>query len=91
MPQDRAIPTSRPSTVLTTLVKVDGTDMPEKYKAEAIVVMTEVNKIPYAKVVIVDGSAAGERFEASNDAMFLPGKEVEIQAGYQSDNQLLFK
>jgi Rhs element Vgr protein len=91
MPQDRAIPTTRPSTVLTTLVKVDGTDMPEKYKAEAIIVSSEVNRIPYAKLVIVDGSAAGERFEASNDAMFQPGKEVEIQAGYQSDNQLLFK
>jgi Rhs element Vgr protein len=91
MPQDRVIPTSRPSTVLTTLVKVDNADMPEKYKAEAIVIMNEVNRMPYAKLVIIDGSAAGERFEASNDALFMPGKEVEIQAGYQSDNHLLFK
>lgn len=91
MPQDRVIPTSRPSTVLTTLVKVDNADMPEKYKAEAIVIMNEVNRVPYAKLVIIDGSAAGERFEASNDALFVPGKDVEIQAGYQSDNHLLFK
>lgn len=91
MPQDRAIPTSRPATVMTTLVKVDDADMPEKYKAEAIVIMNEVNKVPFAKLVIIDGSAAGERFEASNDAIFLPGKQVEIQAGYQSDHKLLFR
>ncbi len=91
MPQDRAIPTDRPATVLTTLVKVNGSDLPEKYKAEAIAIMNEVNRIPSARLVILDGSASGEMFEASNDAMFVPGAEVEIQAGYQSANELLFK
>ncbi|RYZ51426.1 MAG: type VI secretion system tip protein VgrG, partial [Sphingobacteriales bacterium] len=90
MPEDRVIPTTRPATVMTTMVKVDNVDLPEKYRTEAIVVMNEVNRIPYAKLVIIDGSAAGERFDASNDAIFLPGKVVEIQAGYQSDNHVLF-
>lgn len=91
MPQDRAIPTERPATVLTTLVKVNGTDLPEKYKAEAIVIRNEVNRIPSARLVIIDGSASGEQFEASNDALFVPGAEVEVQAGYQSSNELLFR
>lgn len=91
MPQDRAIPTERPATVLTLLVKVNGTDMPEKYQAEAIVIRNEVNRMPSARLVIIDGSASGEKFEASNDALFVPGAEVEIQAGYQSANELLFK
>lgn len=91
MPQDRAIPTTKPSTVMTTLIKVNNTDLPEKYKAEAVVVNHEVNRVPSAKLVIVDGTASGEKFEASNDALFVPGNEIEIQAGYQSDNHLLFK
>ena len=91
MPQDRAIPTSRPTTVLTTLIKVNGIDMPEKYKTEAIAITHEVNRIPTAKLVIIDGTASGEKFEASNDIMFVPGSEVEIKAGYQSDNHLLFQ
>lgn len=91
MPDQRTIETSRPSTVVTHIIKVNGTEIPQKFKAEVIIISKEVNRIPSAKIVFADGSSSEEKFEASNDSLFIPGNEVEILAGYQSDNQLLLK
>ncbi len=91
MPDQRTIETSRPSTVVTHIIKVNGAEIPQKFKAEVIIISKEVNRIPSAKIVFADGSSSEEKFEASNDSLFIPGNEVEILAGYQSDNQLLFK
>jgi len=87
----RTIQTSRPQTVVTHIVKVNGTEIPQKYRAETIIVHKEVNRIPTARLVFVDGDASQEKFEASNDTLFVPGNEIEILVGYESNNQLLFK
>src|SRR3982750_3322846 len=91
MPDQRVIETSRPPTVVTFVVKINGSEIPQQFKAETIIINKEVNRIPSAKIVFVDGDASAEKFEASNGALFIPGNEVEIAAGYESDNQLLFK
>lgn len=91
MPEERAIQTSRPPTVVTFVVKVNGSEIPQQFKAETIIINKEVNRIPSAKIVFVDGDPSAEKFEASNGALFIPGNEVEILAGYESDNQLVFK
>jgi len=91
MPQDRVIETSRPPTVVTQVVKVNGTEVPLQFRAETIVINKEVNRIPTARLVFIDGSASEEKFEASNGNLFIPGNEIEIQAGYESDNKTIFK
>ena len=91
MPEDRIIETSRPATVVTFEIKVNGSTIPQEFKAETIIINNEVNRIPTAKVVIVDGSAAEGKFAASNSGLLIPGNEIEILAGYQSDNKTLFK
>ena len=91
MPEERLIETSRPATVVTFVVKVNGTEIPQQFKAETIIINKEVNRIPSAKVVFVDGSASEEQFAATNGALFIPGNEVEILAGYASDNYTVFK
>jgi Rhs element Vgr protein len=49
------------------------------------------NKIPLARVIFKDGSAASQDFPLSNGDALLPGKEIEITAGYHNDRDLIFK
>src|SRR5258705_6598522 len=91
MPEDRLIETSRPATVVTHVVKINGSEVPEIYKANAIVISKEVNRIPSARLSFIDGSAPAEKFEASNSDLFIPGNEIEVLAGYEADNKILFK
>ena len=60
-----------------------ATELPLTYELLSIS-YTEghVNRIPMARVVFRDGSAALEDFELSNKEDLVPGKEIEIQAGY---------
>jgi Rhs element Vgr protein len=57
------------------------------YQLLSINVVKEVNRIPYARLVLIDGDAAEQKFEISNDAFFAPGKELEIKLGYEGDPQ----
>jgi Rhs element Vgr protein len=91
MPQDRTIPSSRPATVVTPVVKIDGREIARTVLLESITVRKEVNRVPWAKVVIIDGNPSDETFQASDGDLFIPGKEIEIKCGYQSDTYTLFK
>jgi phage protein D len=53
--------------------------------------MRDINKVATAQVMILDGDPATEDFKASNAEDFVPGNEIEIHAGYHSDDQLIFK
>ncbi len=91
MTGNRTIPTSRPATVVTPLIKIDGTDIARTFLVDSIVVNKEVNRIPQARVVLIDGDAARGDFQASDQGLFIPGREIEIHAGYQSDVYPVFK
>ncbi|MBN1340822.1 MAG: type VI secretion system tip protein VgrG [Bacteroidales bacterium] len=91
MPQDRTIPTGRPATVVTPVIKIDGNEVARTVLVESITVRKEVNRVPWAKVVILDGNPSDEKFEASDGDLFIPGKEIEIKCGYESDTHTLFK
>jgi Rhs element Vgr protein len=40
---------------------------------------------------LLDGNPSSQEFELSNQDLFLPGKEIEIKAGYHSDETTIFK
>ena len=67
---------------LSVLVLVDGAEVPKTFFLVSIEVVKEINKIPFARVVFHDGDTRAQKFPASEDAKFEPGKEVEIKAGY---------
>ena len=67
---------------LSVLVLVDGAEIPKTFFLVSVEVVKEVNKIPFARVVLHDGDTRTQKFAASEDAKFEPGKEVEIKAGY---------
>lgn len=91
MANDRIIPTTRPTDLVTYTVKVDGTEVPRTILIQSIVVQKEINKIPGARLSILDGDTALEDFEVANQDLFIPGKEIEILAGYHSDESTIFK
>jgi len=68
-----------------------GKELPGKYGVKSIVVEKEVNRIPYARIVILDGSVPEQDFKLSNEDLLIPGKEIEITAGYHSEEETIFK
>lgn len=91
MPQPRNIATARPASVVTSVIKIEGNEIARTFQVDSITVTKEINRIPWAKVILLDGSASSENFQASNDALFIPGKKIEVKCGYQSDNNTIFK
>lgn len=91
MPQSRSIKTSKPASVVTPVIKIDGSEIARTFQVDSITITKEMNRIPWAKVVLLDGEASAEKFGASNDKLFIPGKEIEIKCGYQNDTFTLFK
>lgn len=78
---------------VTLVVRVKGepVTIPTSVPVYGLTVSKEANRIPYAKVLIVDGDAAAQDFEVSNEAWFVPGNPIEIFLGYLNDEVLVFK
>ncbi|MDD2303236.1 MAG: type VI secretion system tip protein VgrG [Prolixibacteraceae bacterium] len=90
MPQ-RVIQTSRSSDLVTQKILVGGSELSRAYSVMNIVVEKEINRIPTARIILLDGNPSSQEFELSNQDLFLPGKEIEIKAGYHSDEETIFK
>lgn len=68
--------------VIALEVTVDGTKLPDAMLVLETEVVKEVNKIPYARVVIFDGDSREQTFPQSEESMFAPGGEVEIKVAH---------
>lgn len=85
------IPTPATPDVCTLSVLVDGTEIPGAYHVLALSVTRELNRIPTATIQLRDGEASRSTFEVSNSDHFVPGQKIEIQLGYRSENESVFK
>ena len=52
--------------------------------------MYEVNRIPTAYLIFGDGDPATGEWTLSSEEYFVPGNEISIYAGYQSENEVIF-
>jgi len=91
MNTSRSIATAQNPDLVTTTILVNGEQLSAAYAVKSILVNREVNRIPYAQLIILDGEAASQEFELSNTDLFVPGSEIEIKAGYHSDEESIFK
>ncbi len=91
MNNQQTIPNSSTHDVVTFDILTDGKAISNEYEIMSIMVIKEVNRIPTARIEIADGDAAEETFEVSNTDDFIPGKDIHIKIGRDSDNQTLFK
>jgi Rhs element Vgr protein len=88
---DRVIPTPASPSVCTFTVLSGGAPVSREHQVLSIVVHKEVNRIPTATLVLRDGAAAAQTFESSNTDLFVPGKQIEIKAGYRGTEDSIFK
>ena len=91
MSNDTTIPTPATPDVCTVAVLIDGSEIPGIFHLLSVSVTQELNRIPSAVLHLKDGDAANSTFEASNAVFFVPGKKIEIQLGYRSQNDPVFK
>lgn len=91
MPEERVIQTSRSTDLVTFTIMVEGVELSSAYQVLAIAVEKELNRIPWARIVLLDGDPGAQDFVVSNEELFIPGKEVEIKAGYHSEEETIFK
>ncbi len=91
MPEQRVINTSQSADLVTQKILVDGVELSKAFQVMNVLVEKEINRIPTAKIILLDGDPASQDFKLSNEDLFVPGKEVEIKAGYHSDEETVFK
>ncbi|OXB06246.1 type VI secretion system tip protein VgrG [Flavobacterium pectinovorum] len=85
------IQTSKNADLVTHKILIEGTELSKTYQVKSIVVQNEVNRIPMAQIVLTDGEASERDFKLSNEDLLIPGKKIEITAGYHNDEETIYK
>ena len=71
-------------------ILVNGSEIPGTMNPTEVEVRKEINKIPTATVVILDGNPHDVNFENSEGG-FKPGDEIKITAGYHQEEETIFE
>jgi Rhs element Vgr protein len=87
----RTIPNESRHDLTTFDILSDNQPINSGYQVLSLSISKEVNRIPTAKIVFVDGDAAEEKFEISDTSDFIPGKKIHIKLGRDSNNATVFK
>ena len=88
---ERVIATERSQDLISLAILIDGNEIPQHIQINQIEIYKEVNRISYAKIVILDGDVASGNFEVSSSDLFVPGNVIEIQVGYHHVLKSVFK
>lgn len=91
MSDPSAVPTPATPDVCTVEILIGGQAIPGTLHVQSVTVTRELNRIPSAVLQIDDGEASKSTFPASDGDLFAPGKSIEIQFGYRSQNTKVFK
>ncbi|MCD0467637.1 type VI secretion system tip protein VgrG [Flavobacterium sp. ENC] len=85
------IQTSKSADLVTHKILIEGEELSKTYQVKNIVVQNEVNRIPMAQIILTDGEASERDFKLSNEDLLIPGKKIEITAGYHNDEETIYK
>ena len=77
--------------IATFNIKVAGSAIADNLSVLSVRIEKRVNRISKARIVILDGEANTGKFDASSSSVFLPGADISIEAGYDSQNAVIFK
>lgn len=75
------------SGVVTVTIESNGLKMNPEYNLMSIDIIKEVNKIPIAQIILLDGDAAKQEFAISNTDFFKPGNKIQIKLRYEDKVQ----
>ncbi|MNJ97384.1 phage late control protein GPD [compost metagenome] len=85
------IQTGKSPDLVTHQILVEEHEIPGTYPVLSISVRKEFNRIATARITLYEGTPADQNFQISNSDFFVPGKKIQINAGYHSDNKMIFK
>ncbi|MBP1223600.1 type VI secretion system tip protein VgrG [Flavobacterium sp. 1355] len=85
------IQTSKSADLVTLKILIEGQELSNTYQVKSVVVQNEANRIPMAQIVMTDGEASERDFKLSNEDLLIPGKKIEINAGYHNDEETIYK
>ncbi|MEI9921436.1 MAG: type VI secretion system tip protein VgrG [Bacteroidota bacterium] len=91
MANDQTIPEKVKGGAITCTVKINGQVIPQTFQLFCATVLKEINRIPSANLSIIDGEPSKGQFAASSSSSFVPGAEIEIYAGQQAHEDLIFR
>src|SRR5262249_30355358 len=84
------LPFTAATDVVTLTIRVDGTELPGTVPILGAEVVSQANRIPYARLRIGDGDAATGAFPQSSGDLFVPGASLSISAGYHDKVEPVF-
>jgi Rhs element Vgr protein len=85
-----ALPLTAATDVVTLTISADGTELPGTVPILGVEVLSQANRIPYARLRIGDGDSARGDFAESSGDLFVPGVSVSISAGYHGKTEPVF-
>lgn len=91
MSPGRLLSAAQSMDLVSHLIKIDDTELPASIQVLAVVIHKELNRVPFAKLTILDGDPSLTDFPLSNEALFVPGAEVSISLGYHGSTEQVFK
>ena len=69
----------------------EGVALPEAVQFISVTVTRAINRVPTARLVIVDGDMPNKEFPVSDGYDFKPGAAIKINAGYGDDEETIFE
>jgi Rhs element Vgr protein len=84
------LPLDHGSDVVTLKLTVNGVELPRTLALTGVEIVRQVNRIPYARLLVTDGDPARGDFAHSSGDTFVPGHELSLSGGYQGHTTVLF-
>lgn len=69
----------------------EGKALPDTVQIRSITVTRTINRIPTARLVVIDGDMPNQQFPVSDTDFFKPGATIRINAGYGDDEDTIFE
>lgn len=72
-------------------IQINGNAINPSYQVLSVSITKQINKIPFAKIVLRDGEASERTFAISDEPDLIPGKNIVIRIGRDGQNEQAFK
>lgn len=84
-------PITNSAGVTTFTISANGKIIDSKIEIISLQVMSQINQIASAQLVIRDGNMAKQSFDCSDADTFMPGSRIIISAGYANNDEVIFE
>jgi Rhs element Vgr protein len=84
------LPFTAATDLVTLTISVDGNELPGTVPILGVEVLSQANRIPYARLRVSDGNSATGDFPQSSGTLFVPGASLSISAGYHGKVEPIF-